>query len=391
MDILCKRILILWWTFFSSVSFASECESLTYSQKHIHICDCPTQVAPTNSDKEDPEEALRQLSTQNCLEFPIAAVLNNPYVEVPKSFFRRTSDEQETIKLDLQHLKAKTLHKMSDEKLASLLKILGKKKMSFQWFNLKKSRSVHKLQSNAAAALALMVAIQREFELLARMLALAPDEVLVLFDSKLAVLADFHFVTQALIKMTDRLESDKLPQMAKASSKLVSYYIRFWSQKKPKHLTPLLTRLVIKMTHIMKEDPQYEMNIRQRGILLGSLFAGSLYFSQEIKTKDEHRIWVIYTTSNLIWAATCFIGTIPLVSNVVSGIQGVISVAVVAAAAFYCKKGPRDPSPNVKEIEGNIELQTLDSLPPDSDQKRLDLIVLLQWMHATIHVNGFAD
>jgi len=40
-----------------------------------------------------------------------------------------------------------------------------------------------------------------------------------------------------------------------------------------------------------------------------------------------------------------------------------ISIAVVAAAAIYAKKAPKDAVPSVKEVEGKIELRLLDSIP----------------------------
>jgi len=82
--------------------------------------------------------------------------------------------------------------------------------------------------------------------------------------------------------------------------------------KKIREHDPSIGAARYEMTNICNADSNYKLDVRQRGILLAALLAGSIMFSAEIKAKMDRRIFIINTTSNIAWAATAFLGTIPL-------------------------------------------------------------------------------
>ncbi len=375
--------------FQSSVSLANDCESLEYTTRSVHVCVCSSFYADGVVTNEK-EEALRELTADLCLNYPIGAVLKDPNVFIPNGILTADASWGE-LQVNLETLSAEKILSLPEAELVKLFNHLGQKKVEVQWVDRHSHRNKHKVEINAAAALSFLIGIQRQSDVLSTLMAIAPDKILPLLEDRLSVLSDYHFVADTLVKMTNRLNSDNLVQIAKASAQLVGRYMSFWSQKNPKHLPLLLARLVIKMSNILNDDSVGRFDVRQRGILLGALFAGSLKFAQEIKLKDERRIWIVNTTSNLAWAATALLGIVPVASNVISAVEGIASMAFVIAAAAYTKKGPRNGVPSVKEIEGSIKLKLLDSIPPDSPAKHLDVLTLLSWMQATVQANGFAD
>lgn len=387
-----KNIVCILMLSFSSLSLASDCESLKHVKGHVHICDCPDDMKSHGKAKEnDREGQLRELAIELCDTFPMGMDWkNNNFVEIPDTILNAgvsSKDSWGEIRVDIRQLKAEKLSSLSQEDLVLLMHLLGMKKVKVDWVDRHKHKNSHRWDTNAASALGMMLAVERKADLLSTLVALAPDQFLPLFESKQAVVADYHFVTNVLLKMTKRIAEDTLLSTPKVGAQLVAQHLKFWSKKNPKILSALLVQLVLKMSNMMSEDPDYRFNIQQRGILLGVLFAGSLKYAAEIKSKDEKNIWLVNTGSNLVWAATTFLGCVPIAANIAAGVAGVISIVSVSAAAAYSKKGARDLSGTVKEVEGAIEFKLLSA----ASQTKEDVNTLLAWMKATIHVNGFAD
>ncbi len=97
----------------------------------------------------------------------------------------------------------------------------------------------------------------------------------------------------------------------------------------------------------------------------------------------KKRIWVIGVISNLVWAATSFIACAPIAAPIAAATAGGISLAAVLSAALYSALDfPRDFNPNIKTIEGNLEIAALESALVQEADVKINILMMLNWMRA---------
>jgi hypothetical protein len=165
----------------------------------------------------------------------------------------------------------------------------------------------------------------------------------------------------------------------------------YWADKKPDRLMLAVTGLVVESTKILQEK-NYEFGPAEKGILLGALLAGSLLRARDIKSQDERKLWIVNSIANLAWAASTFLGALPVSSSIAAGVAATLSIAVVAWEVVANKTGVRDFSPGLKEIEGHMEFSVLEAVHKLQDQnKKLEALEMLAWMRSAIHINGLSD
>src|SRR5690606_18440145 len=125
--------------------------------------------------------------------------------------------------------------------------------------------------------------------------------------------------------------------------------LKYWSQKDREKHKSFLVHLVDATRKPMEEDNS-EYREEKVGLLLGSLLAGSIRYANSIKDRDQRRLVIINAVSNIVWAATTFIGIVPMAMPVSVGLAGSFSLAAVVSSIAANELGvPRDYCPDIKE------------------------------------------
>lgn len=319
---------------------------------------------------------------------------------MPKKFL--TKDH----KIDLSLMIPSELASLSDQKLGQLIDTLSKVQVRFRFYDENgkrqsaKERRHHLLfwrmsdHIHAAAAVAVMNAIlEADKKVFTRMLSVRPYLIAPYLATRSGVILDDDTVAAAISYIIDTVCSkDELDMiLVEASSALVFAYLRYWSYKDSDMLKRNLSDLIQKTGRLVIQNPDYEGQEKKIGLFIGILVSGALRYCLSIKSKDERRIWMFNSATNIVWAATTFLSAFPLVSSVSSAIAGSISLPLVIADAVYNKNGPRDFSSGVKMIESEIELASLMAAEKKSQTERFNTLFMLAWMKAVIHAHGFSD
>lgn len=244
--------------------------------------------------------------------------------------------------------------------------------------------------SNAAGAVILSVGVSRQQELFSEMIAMAPTAVASEFKGRNASLLNNKIMARTLVLMMGESDYNHPAQISKAAAFITNIYINYWARKNPRELKHYLFYLLKEAHNQMEltENPHSERNI---GILLGSVIAGCIHHAQKIKATDERRIFLVNAWSNIIWAASSFLGIIPFSAEISALVQGLISVGVIVVAVGYEEYGPnRDFAPIFTEIQGYIEMAILDSAKDGSEEIKRRADTILHWMQASLHINGLS-
>ena len=252
-------------------------------------------------------------------------------------------------------------------------------------------RFQHWDDSNAAAALALTMGIQSQYAILTNIISLVPDAILPEFRGHMPGLINASMGARIIGHMLAQLDQKNAAQISLTIATLTQQQLAYWVVKDMRKFNPYLAELFNEVVNIIEivALPSKEAAL---GLLLGSVLAGTLKHVGGIKKTDERRIWIVGVISNLVWAATAFMSCVPIAAPAAAGAAGGISIMAVLSAALYTAlEFPRDYSPNIKTIEGNLEIAALQaSLVEDADVK-ISVLMMLSWMRAAIHVNGLAD
>lgn len=246
-------------------------------------------------------------------------------------------------------------------------------------------------KTTAAGALAIAAVRDKHRDLIGTLLTLVPDTTTMILHGKASAAVDVQLAAQSLVDLLATTTATNSRQIASSSQSIAQIYIEYWAEKSSDALMVALTSLVLKTSSLLEKLKQ-PFTLKQKGILLGAMLAGSLAHCKNIKSQDEQRLWLINSISNLAWASATFLGAIPVSASITASIAGSLSVAAVTWAVIHNKVGARDFTPTVKEIEGHIEFTALEIA--ESHNKRsfmVDILETLQWMHATIHINGHFD
>ncbi len=252
-------------------------------------------------------------------------------------------------------------------------------------------RSKTWVKTTAAAALTFEIGRQKHHELFARMVALSPHSVSALLQGRAGAVMDAKTAAQALVLTLSQMDSQSPSFLAQAARKIAHTYIAYWAEDHANHLILALTTLILETSNQMNQAP-LPFTLKQKGILLGSLLAACMEQAKKITSHDERRLWVVNSISNLVWASTTFLGAVPIAGAVAASVAAIISIGVVVWAVVHNKIGKRDYIPKIHEIEGHIEFSALDTA--EHNQKpgmMVDMLSLLAWMRASVHVNGYAD
>jgi hypothetical protein len=391
-------ILPMFWIFFLnscsansthlSLAVAEAKEELSTKEKLIHWIH--NRHSPKNLGFDDPY-------LPSFAKFrPLMISLPNNY-KLPEEFVVRDSA------LDMRSLTPRILEKLSSSDFKNLLDFLARVPVEIKWSDQEghtqsgKSRKhrAHRFQhwdqSNAAAALALTMIIQQQHEVFINIMTLAPEAILPEFYGHMPGLISPVISAQIIALMLSQLDKGNSRRIAKAIAALTTQGLSYWVMKDMTKLNPYLAQMLHEATEIL-ENMSLPSKEAALGLLLGSVLAGTLKHVQTIKKIDEKRIWIIGVVSNLVWAATSFIACVPLATPVAAATAGGISIGAVLSAALYTAlEFPRDFSPDIKTIEGNLEMAALESALVKDDTIRVNTLMMLSWMRAAIHLNGFSD
>lgn len=242
-------------------------------------------------------------------------------------------------------------------------------------------------KTNAAAATTLKLGIQGKHTMFAELIALMPESTLPILKEKAPSLLSTAVTATALLSMMKALNHKNTIIISRAATALIYIYIKYWAGKDANLLHKHLTDLVLQI-HEDKGNLQ-ELTSKQLGVLLGSLLSGTLTHCSKIKAADIQRQWLVNSSSNLVWAATTFLGVAPWFSgNVAAVMAGSISIGAVSVAiAYNILRVPRNYASIVRGVEGEIKVSALD-LAGDDIERRQRVSEMLEWIDAIIELNG---
>lgn len=333
---------------------------------------------------------------------PVKVIVKPKSIVLPDEYKMPTQiSENNTGELTFSTLTIDVLASLSDDELREFLQVLSTVPVKIKLQDKKghaqsgKHRA-HRLipshydKTNAACAVILMMGAYGEKFLFADMIALAPDAVIVELYGNRVALFDSETTAQAIVKMMDEFEHHNSGAIAINATNLLRVYIKYWTHKNKKKMKYQLFNLLSAIEKKMLMDNHFDE--KKVGIVLGSLMSACLHHAEKIKSIDERRIWMVNTISYIIWAGTTFLGMAPMGAQATMAAAGAISIIVGITSSFYTRYGQnRNYAPTVKEIQGYVEMSILDAHKNADQTRKLAAVASLQWMHAVIHVNGFAD
>lgn len=360
------------------------CASLSFAGKNI---------APYDYEHEHPHSP--SLDKTRHLGFfdphvPVEVKIKPAWVNLPEEYNAPQVLYTYEDRLFLNFLSPKILEQLSKAEIRALLSHLSKIKVKIKLLD-KAGHSSRWDRTNAASALILMTGAFCEESLFAKMAALAPEAVLPEFKGHTLALLGQTVAAQILVNMMYEFEHSSASQIAKSAAQLAQIYLAYWASKNADKLNYYLFNLLVQIEkEVNKTDKVFAE--KQVGILLGSILAGTLNHADKIKSVDERRIWVINSVSNIVWAGTTFLGVTPIGGPVAMAVAGSISLGTVFASSFYSEFGQRrDYVPNIREIQGYIEMALLQSAEHQDHKQKLETVAALEWMRAAIHINGLSN
>ncbi|MBF0313878.1 MAG: hypothetical protein HQK52_10710 [Oligoflexia bacterium] len=347
--------------------------------------------------------SLKSLLAQE--DHPVSRIkLNPPFVHLAEGTAIRSNCllSNNIGAVDLS--KPDVLASLSDDSLQILLNLLAQNEIKIRWYDednkiqsAKERR--HKIffwkksdHTNAAAALAFTTGVRPELkQLLSRIIALEPNAVIPYLLSHAGFILSQQVVSDTLFKMLMQIKEETDERTLLLGSDLVHAFLKYKGNEKKEvlqlHLSNLLKDTIVPL--IQNEAPvDHEKKL---GIFFGMIISGALKYAKEIKSSDEHHLWLMNSITNTVWAATTFLATIPIAGNIASAVGGAVSLSLVIANAIYSEQGPRDFSNAIREIQGKIELKSLDSSFNDRKESIFNALKILAYMNSVIHINGFSS
>lgn len=354
--------------------------------------------------QQSPKKSLRKKShtvhlTRPLEGAPIAVSLSPAKIYLPEDYDSPDVLPIDQHLLDLESLTPAMLKQLSPQELQHFMAVLAAIPIKITW--LERNGKLHKIKkkhANAAAGIALKVGaislqtgVRYMPRLFASMVSLNPDATLPAFLGLPANLFDTQVSARIIALLLKRLEHENSKEIAQSIGLLTELHIKPRAHAESEEINNLLRDLIEASQKLNRnhETPHPE---QAQGILLGSIVAGTMKYAQSIKNHDERRLWIINSVSNIVWAATTFIGMAPIASSVAAATGGGISMAVVVGALIYGDaKAPRDFTPTIKTVQGQIEFEILEATKSMNHQEKVDVVLMLTWMRAAIHVNGYSD
>ena len=332
--------------------------------------------------------------------FPAKLEIKPNFVVLPEELRTNLGFDQAMIYLldmDLDHIETFT-----EYQLIALLGFLETIPIKLKWSDASgkvqsgrkrfgKILKTHWTRSNGAQVLTMLAGMKKDRDLLHAIITADPNAAMFALKGKAASVMDVKVTARALLSILAKVNSRNTRQIASSSQSISQVYIEYWSSENPDQLVLALTELVFELTKQISEK-KVSLSLKQKGVLLGAILAGSMAHAHKIKAEDERRLWVVNSISNLAWAATTLIGTIPIAGSISAGVAGTLSIGVVIWAVVYNKIGVRNYTPRIKEVEGHIEFAALEIAESSQNPRAIiDVLETLAWMRAAIHINGFFD
>lgn len=362
------------------------------------------QLTASNHHCKSPKKLIKGINDPN---YPGKVIIKPTLFLLPEPLcshfdqvnLEKTPDEYCYIKS--KDITPKLLNRLPYDDLDLLLAQLSQINVKIKWYNNKNRLRTRKKifgiplpgweKTNAAAAFALTVGLVQEKELLVKMLSLAPNAITFGLKRETAAIIDAQLAAKALVTIISHITTNNSRQIASSAENIAQVYVDYWAEKQSDRLILALTHLVIETIKIMNTQ-ETPFTSKQKGILLGVLLAGTLLHANQIKSKDERRLWIVNSLSNLAWATSTFMGVIPIAGSIASAVAGSLSVAVVTWDIICNKIGVRDFTPAIREIEGHIEFSALEAAEKKEGRGNMhEALETLAWMRGTIHINGLSD
>ncbi|MFK7826125.1 MAG: hypothetical protein AB8G05_18375 [Oligoflexales bacterium] len=361
-----------------------------------------TSLLPTDYHQRWAEELIKMRREKGFRDpaFPVRLQIKPSFVVLPEDLRVALNFDQALIYL--LDLDLDILESLTETQLVSLLDFLETMPIKLKWTdaggkvqsgykrfgNLIKTRWS---RSNGAQVLTILAGMKKDQDLLHAIITADPNAAMFALKGKAAAVMDVKITARALLSILTKVTSGNTRQIASSAQSIAQVYIDYWSSEDPDQLVLALTELVFELTKQIS-DNKLTLTRKQKGVLLGAILAGSMAHAHKIKAEDEKRLWVVNSISNLAWAATTLIGTIPIAGSITSGVAGTLSIGVVIWSIIYNKIGVRNFTPRIKEVEGHIEFAALEIAESSENPRAIvDVLETLAWMRAAIHINGFFD
>lgn len=279
---------------------------------------------------------------------------------------------------------------LTKEDLDLLYKLLSKTKINVKFLDQddieNKNCCSFYLKANAAFALALYWHELNNEMNLPSLIASDPLKILPFLKNKGKKIIKNSIIDQAIIYILSNEKEINSSDVVKKISLMIKSYIELNSTSKKEKFNDLLTRL---LTLIL--DNNYNFSNKEKGIILGSILSGAILYINEIQDQYDQSLWVVNSITNIAWAASTFIGVLPLASAISSIIAGGFSLSVVLIDVIFNRLGRGDFAGLIKEIEGQVEMNLLNICENQSPGKKIDILEILAWIKASLHTNGLTD
>jgi hypothetical protein len=314
---------------------------------------------------------------------------NPEYIKSP-NWFQENSETQHIVNhgmIRLARLNEKFLMNLSIETQKKLFKFLSKKKIKIRVHDNESHNLFRKVKwEKTTADTAILLKLEtKESKLFPFLAALNPEAGGGVFKGKRSEWLTEEKMTDILLEIISLLKTEEGLNQAIYGSHIVKFYMKN-NGKKPQKNGEALTWLLYK---IGKKIDKEDLSLKQKGMLLGIILSGCFLHANDVKTKDEDRIFMLNAVANLAWAATSYVGVIPMALTAGAALAGSLSVVAVASQIFFSKSGIRDLSPSVKEIQGYIEFYALERA--QSAKAKKDVLEAFRWMGLTLHLNGLSN
>lgn len=279
---------------------------------------------------------------------------------------------------------------LTKEDLDLLYKLLSKTKINIKFSDQNDMANKHcgycYFKANAALALALYWHELKNNENLTSLIATAPLKILPFLKNKGKKIVNNSIIDQAIIYILSNEKEIDSSDVIKKISLMIKSYIELNSTNKKEKFNDLLSGL---LTLIL--DNNYNFSNKEKGIILGSILSGAILYVNEIQDQYDQSLWIVNSITNIAWAASTFIGALPLASAISSIIAGGFSLSVVLIDVIFNRLGKGDLGSLIKEIEGQVEINLLNICENQSQDKKIDILEILAWIKASLHTNGLTD
>ena len=361
-----------------------------------------TSLLPTDYHQRWAEELVKMRREKGFRDpaFPVNLEIKPNFVVLPEDLRIDLRFDQAIV--HLLDLDLDFLESLEEQQLISFLDFLESIPIKLKWTDASgkvqsgrkrfgKIIKTHWSRSNGAQVLTILAGMKKDQDLLHAIITADPNAAMFALKGKAAAVMDVNITARSLLSILAKVNSGNTRQIASSAQSIAQVYIDYWSSEDPDQLVLALTELVFELTNQISEN-KITLTRKQKGVLLGAILAGAMAHAHYIKAEDERRLWVVNSISNLAWAATTLIGTIPLAGSITAGVAGTLSIGVVIWSVVYNKLGVRNFTPRIKEVEGHIEFAALEIAESNQNPRAIiDVLETLAWMRAAIHINGFFD